>query len=125
VSVEQFGRPKPLYKEKSMKMSKILVLGLGFLLGCAIAGYTCGAEVDVQVGRAGVSVDVRVGPPVRYARPVRLAVPATKVEIVRERQVPKYRVVEQPREPWIWRGVFGRDHVAIPKRTDLRIERIE
>ena len=119
-------------------MKRTLILCMAILGGYACAAYALGDTVTgdtvtiVKGHRAvvtatcpngdchGVDVPVKV----RYARPVRFAVPATKAEFVAEHLVPRYKITEQLRDPWVWRGLF-RDRVVVPHRSALSIEKLD
>ena len=122
------------------------ILALAFVCGCLLvttitakaettfAASPCEAQCDdCVVAAAPTAVPVRSYLPRRVtASTVQRTEVVASVPRVRgggmiplmtleQRPAPAYTVVETPRAPWVYRGLF-RDRVVVPRRTNLSIE---
>jgi len=115
------------------------ILGLAFVCGCIFASFTAKAETVVATNACDVCV---VASPVMVRsvapwRPRAVVTTVQKTEVtttapmVRSARIrpaltfeqspaPAYSVVETPRAPFVWNGLF-RDRVVVPRRTDLTV----
>ena len=126
-----------------MRRSQFVLLVFAFLAGLVCASMCASAfgdEVKVvrgntkvyyamnaSTGGACLQCPLGTNPPVCTEHVV---VKPRVVTYPRARMTYEYRsqdfkIVETPREPYVWRGLFGRDRVVMPRRTNLTVEKIQ